>query len=383
MRAKKIKVEKREFSKRKGFKFTSWSKEDHKEPIFGVAFNPYNHPDNPPVFATVGSNRVTVYECTDNSVNVIQSYSDPCTDEIFYTVCWVYCETAEGVIETSVAVAGLRGLIRVVSLRKLKNLFTLMGCGDSINELKLHPTDNNLLLSASKDNSLRLWNLKTRRCILIFGGLEGHRDEVLSCDFDLKARYVLSCGMDHSVKMWSLESDDVKDIIDLSYTYSDLKPFPVLNKHFPVFGTRNIHRNYVDCVRWFGNYVLSKSCENKIVCWKPNLSIKKSSDIPDQSEVLHSFDYGNCDIWYMRFAVSPNFDAIAAGNQIGKVFLWDISEEPSKPAILSHQKCLTAIRQVCFSPDSTIMVAVSDDSAVWRWDKELRPSPALANRDTL
>ena len=35
-------------------RFTSWCKEDHKEPIFGVAFNPYNHPDHPPVFATVG-----------------------------------------------------------------------------------------------------------------------------------------------------------------------------------------------------------------------------------------------------------------------------------------------------------------------------------------
>ena len=278
-------------------------------------------------------------------------------------------DSRRGRIETHIAVAGQRGLIRVVSLKKLRNLFTLMGCGDSINELKLHPADSNLLLSASKDNSLRLWNLSTKRCVVIFGGLQGHRDEVLSCDFDLEAKFILSCGMDHSIKMWSLEAEGVEKTIELSYTYNDTKPFPVLNQHFPIFSTRSIHRNYVDCVRWFGNFVLSKSCENKIFCWKPNLTSKKSSDIPDQSEVLHSFDYGNCDIWYMRFAVSPSFDAIAAGNQIGKVFLWDISDEPSKPAILSHQKCSTAIRQVCFSPDSNIMVTVSDDSSVWRWDK--------------
>ena len=37
--------------------------------------------------------------------------------------------------------------------------------------------------------------------------------------------------------------------------------------------------------------------------------------------MLHSFEYGNCDIWYMRFAVSPNFETLAAGNQIGKVII--------------------------------------------------------------
>ena len=74
----------------------------------------------------------------------------------------------------------------------------------------VHTKDRNLLFSVSKDESVRLWNVKTRTCIAAFAGDKGHRDDVLSADVHMRGVALVTAGMDNTIKVWDLESKRLK-----------------------------------------------------------------------------------------------------------------------------------------------------------------------------
>ncbi|KAJ7948488.1 polycomb group protein FERTILIZATION-INDEPENDENT ENDOSPERM [Quillaja saponaria] len=279
-------------TKKREYKVTNRLQEG-KRPLYAVVFN-FIDSRYFDVFATVGGNRVTIYHCLEGGViALLQCYIDEDKDESFYTVSWA-CNT-DGT--PFVVAGGINGIIRVIDAGSEKIHRSFVGHGDSINEIRTQPLKPSLVVSASKDESVRLWNVHTGICILIFAGAGGHRNEVLSVDFHPSDIYrIASCGMDNTVKIWSMKDLPSK--------------FPTKYVQFPVF-IASIHSNYVDCNRWLGDFILSKSVDNEIVLWEPKM--KEQSPGEGSVDILQKYPVPECDIWFIKFSCDFHYISAAIG----------------------------------------------------------------------
>uniref|UniRef100_A0A915JB74 Uncharacterized protein n=1 Tax=Romanomermis culicivorax TaxID=13658 RepID=A0A915JB74_ROMCU len=310
--------------------------ETHNQPLYGVAISPYVR--NCTVMATVGHNRCTIYKLGEASIDLLFCFSDGKEDENFYCCSWLY---EKNLGDHLVAVAGKRGVIHIISPKSRISLKELKGHGNAVNDLAIHPQKPDLLLSAGKDHTLRLWNFVTNVCVAMFNGVKGHCDEVLSCDFDLTGRNIASSGIDHMIKIWNIETNEkLQNAIESAEQYyENNKAFKTLKIDFPDFSTKDIHTNYVDCIKWLGDLILSKSCENIVSLWKPGdlTSLQFSKNETDVTKI-RDYALKHCNIQIVG------------------------------PKILYNAKCNALIRQIAFNVEGTILVAVCENATIWRWD---------------
>ena len=60
-------------------------------------------------------------------------------------------------------------------------------------------SDSRYLVSASKDSTLKLWDIKTRK---LMKDLPGHADEIYALDWSADGEKVATGGKDRQVKLW-------------------------------------------------------------------------------------------------------------------------------------------------------------------------------------
>ena len=357
------------------------------------------------VFASAGSNRATVYRCPpEGGLSALHVFCDSDPAEDYYVCAWSI-DTATGA--ALLLLAGKSAVLKVINCATGTLETSLEGHGQCINDIAAHPTRPHLVATASRDQSVRLWNIRTRACVLIFQGDGGHRNEVLAVDWRRGGGTVLaSAGMDSCVKIWDLAA--FEDCIRASeeWTGAEGVAFPTRLVNLPTYSTRVVHFNYVDCIRWLGDFLLSKSVDNQIVCWRPDEEASergggtevpsaasgateapaapggtrhRSKDCPVHSVQQLQLEDAK-DVWWMRFSLDLSGQVLAAGTSQGKVLVFDPHRlqrgavAKLRPRRLGNRNDESGgkllVRQTTVSANGGIIVACHEDGSITRFDAE-------------
>lgn len=270
------------------------------------------------------------------------------------STCWT--KGAEGKPLLCAAGSSPRSIL-IYDLDHDEPIRTLPGHGRAVNDLHISPLSPDILASASEDYSVRLWNLSPKHekqpCKVIFAG-QGHRQPLLAMDFHPNGRWLLTGAMDTAIALWAVPS-----LSELDSDEIDAEPSVI---PYPCFISQEIHTNFVDCVKWYGDCILSRAArgdgdggdeklkENEILLWKidgfdsamphpsqppiPNPGVYTRTAFPHSArsrgfERLLTFDTKDTARFYHRFGLlhEPGMrPMLVMGTEMSRYLFWDLQK---------------------------------------------------------
>jgi len=190
-------------------------------------------------------------------------------------------------------------------------------------------SDGQFALSGSWDATLRLWDLKTGQTTRRF---VGHSKDVLSVAFSQDNRQIVSGSRDKSINLWNTLGQCKYSI------------------------TEDGHKEWVSCVRFSPNVttplIVSAGWDKVVKVW--NLSTCKL-----RTNLIGHSGYVN------TVTVSPDGSLCASGGKDGTAMLWDLNEGKH----LSSLDAGETIHALCFSPIRYWLCAATA-SVIKIWDLE-------------
>ena len=278
-------------------------------------------------FAICGEREVVVL---DESINIIQTYVEPNDAEEFHCVCWGLRKN-----KILLAVGGNLGFLYILNVLNKGCYRILKGHVKRINYAIFLPSDCSLLLSASDDLTIRLWNIKNSVQISTF---ENHVHGILTLDWHHSQKVFLSAGKDSCIKFWTIFP--VLNELEFSKDWNGSN-FPTKKIRKPSFSNSKLHASYIDCATFYGDLIISKGQEGKIIVWK------SENQKFDSIVVLFVLEYPIFGEINMRFSINPKTKLLFIGGLEGEVYCYHLNY--SSEFILSTSRSAGIIRTVLAS----------------------------------
>ena len=182
--------------------------------------------------------------------------------------------------------------------------------------------------SASRDRSVRVWNIQTGGCSVMKGG---HNGFVLSCDFSPSGEQVVSSSDDTTIKVWNVST---------------------CQKTLSLKG----HDDKVYCVQYnsTGAYIVSGSCDTTVRVWNADTG-SKQVHLKGHKLAVFSVCFSNTDAG--RFVASGSDDRL--------IKIWEWREGREVRSLIGHTGTVWSCR---YSHSDKFIVSASMDHEIRLWD---------------
>jgi WD40 repeat protein len=243
----------------------------------------------------------------------------------------------------------------------------LKGRGGGVTSIAL-TSDARLAISASEDNNLWLWNLRTNQPTHV---LRGHTREVNSIAVTPDGRLAVSGSTDHTLRVWSLE-DHRLDRLPKSYANSVDRVAVTGDARLAVSNSRDNKLRIWDLIedhpprvledhrRWImavavtpdGRFAVSGSEDKSVRIWDLTL------DRPPRVLARHRH-------WVQAVAVTPDARLVISGSEDRTLIVWDLVREERSRVLEGHS---AAVMAVAVTPNGGLAISGSEDKTLRVWD---------------
>ncbi|KAI9297531.1 WD40 repeat-like protein [Neoconidiobolus thromboides FSU 785] len=190
-------------------------------------------------------------------------------------------------------------------------------------------SDGQFVLTSSWDKTLRLWDLSTGNTTRQF---VGHTDDVLSVSFSADNRQIVSSSRDKTIKLWNTVGECKFDI------------------------TTDNHSDWISCVRFSPNpanpLIVSAGWDKVVKVWDLT-KFKLRTNHKGHSGPVNDV------------TVSPDGSLCASGGKDGITMLWDLNEGKHLYSLEAN----SSINALVFSPNR-YWLCTATSSSIKVWDLE-------------
>ncbi|WLE97026.1 MAG: trypsin-like peptidase domain-containing protein [Candidatus Electrothrix communis] len=207
----------------------------------------------------------------------------------------------------------------------LTELAVLRGHENIVLSVAFSP-DGKTIVSASRDNTLRLWEVATGKEFTV---LKGHGDSVVSVAFSPDGKTIVSASADKTVRIWEVKTG--RQLTSL-------------------LG----HEDYVTSAAFSpdGKIIVSASWDKTVRFWEAKTGKQSASLLKHEDTVLSA-------------AFSPDGKTIVSASADKTVRIWEAKTGKERAVFKGHE---SAVNSVSFSPDGKTIVSASRDNTLRLWE---------------